>query len=203
MTSGVYAITNLKTSEVYIGSSKNVESRFYNHKSALNAGRHHSCKLQQDWDEYGKSSFSFDLLQEVIELIDLAEIEQRLIHEYKAWLGYNTQKKVSPYKPRVNHSQDAVILECPYCHKPMSLNGKTRAGSQKYRCIKGCRTPEGKKVAITDSDRPPHRPKSGKAKSQAELTAAWKLRDPIGYAESQRRRNAKRNAKNKALKAVL
>ena len=93
--------------------------------------------------------------------------------------------------------------DCPYCHTPMSRNGATKAGSQKYICTKGCRMPEGKKVTVTDSEHPPHRPKSGKAKSQAELTAAWKLRDPIGYAESQRRRNAKRNAKNKALKAVL
>lgn len=93
--------------------------------------------------------------------------------------------------------------DCPYCHTQMSRNGATKAGSQKYICTKGCRTSEGKKVTVTDSDRLPHRPKSGKAKSQAELTAAWKERDPIGYAESQRRRNAKRNAKNKALKATL
>jgi hypothetical protein len=81
----------------------------------------------------------------------------------------------------------------------MSKNGATRAGSQKYICTKGCRTPEGKKVTIADSDRPPHRPKSGKAKSRKELNAAWKERDPIGYAESQKRRNARRNAKNKKM----
>ena len=93
--------------------------------------------------------------------------------------------------------------ECPYCHNLMSRSGKQKSGAQKYTCTRGCKTPDGKAVTITDSARPAHRPKSGKAKSQAELTAAWKERDPIGYAESQRRRNAKRNAKNKALKAIL
>jgi hypothetical protein len=83
----------------------------------------------------------------------------------------------------------------------MSRNGvtKAKAGAQIYKCTRGCRTPDGKAVIIIDSDRPAHRPKSGKAKSQAELTAAWKERDPVGYAESQKRRNAKRNAKKKAV----
>ena len=89
--------------------------------------------------------------------------------------------------------------DCPYCHNPMSRNGATKAGAQKYKCTRGCKTPDGKAVTITDSDRPAHRPKSGKAKTQKQLTAAWKERDPVGYAESQKRRNAKRNAKKKAV----
>ena len=90
--------------------------------------------------------------------------------------------------------------DCPYCRLPMSRNGVTEAGSQKYICTKGCRTPEGKKVIITDSDRPPHRPKSGNAKSQKELTADWKERDPIGYRAAMKRKQERRKAKRRELK---
>jgi hypothetical protein len=117
-------------------------------------------------------------------------------------MSYNTQKKAYRNGSQENYNPDAVIPNCPYCHLPMARSGQQKSRAQKYKCTRGCRTPEGKAVTITDSDRPPHRPKSDKAKTQKELTAAWKLRDPIGYAESQKRRNAKRNAKNKALKKV-
>jgi hypothetical protein len=83
----------------------------------------------------------------------------------------------------------------------MAKSGKQTSGAQKYRCCRGCKTPEGKAVVITDSDRPAHRPVSGR-KSRKEYREAWKLRDPVGYAESQKRRNAKRYAKIKALKVL-
>jgi hypothetical protein len=43
--------------------------------------------------------------------------------------------------------------DCPYCHKPMSYNGTKPSGASQYRCRRGCLTPEGKTVTMTDSDR--------------------------------------------------
>ena len=46
---GIYKIENIKTGKIYIGSSKNIKSRFYTHKRELEKGTHHSYKLQKSY----------------------------------------------------------------------------------------------------------------------------------------------------------
>lgn len=89
MTQGIYAITNKLNGKVYIGCSKNIKTRFNSHKALLKKGIHHSTKLQQEWDQYGKESFDFSIIQEVEDSESLLEVEQQFIKEYKAWQGYN------------------------------------------------------------------------------------------------------------------
>jgi hypothetical protein len=90
--------------------------------------------------------------------------------------------------------------DCPYCHRPMSFNGTQISGAEVYRCRRGCLTSEGKTVTKTISNRPAHRPKSGNAKSQKELTARWKENDPEGYRAAMKRKQDRRKAKRKELK---
>ena len=92
MTQGIYAISNKVNGKAYIGSSKNIESRFNNHKSLLKSGKHLAPKLQKEWDEYGADSFELVILREIEESINLVEIEQEFIDQYKAWQHYNTRK---------------------------------------------------------------------------------------------------------------
>lgn len=62
---GIYKITNIKNNKVYIGSTDNMERRILQHKNELNNNKHHSYKLQMDWNKYGENNFTFDLLEEI------------------------------------------------------------------------------------------------------------------------------------------
>lgn len=42
MSCGVYQIVNIKNNNRYIGSSINIEDRFYAHKHGLRCGKHHN-----------------------------------------------------------------------------------------------------------------------------------------------------------------
>jgi group I intron endonuclease len=61
---GIYIIKCDQESAVYIGSSKDIESRWRHHKWLLKNNRHHSYKLQMAWNAYGDESFSFEILEE-------------------------------------------------------------------------------------------------------------------------------------------
>ena len=64
---GVYKITNIINGKVYIGESLNIERRWDEHKLELENGTHHSFKLQNDYNEYGKNNFIFEVLKEIDE----------------------------------------------------------------------------------------------------------------------------------------
>jgi predicted GIY-YIG superfamily endonuclease len=51
--SGIYYIKNITNNKLYIGSSKDILKRFYEHKRLLRHNKHHSIRLQRAWDKYG------------------------------------------------------------------------------------------------------------------------------------------------------
>lgn len=61
--SGIYAIRCLKNDKVYVGSAVNIARRWYEHRTDLNRGIHHSARLQASWTRYGSESFSFEILE--------------------------------------------------------------------------------------------------------------------------------------------
>ena len=61
-TRGLYKIENKVNGKVYIGESINIEQRWNIHLEDLIANKHHSYKLQKDWNEYGEDKFSFEVL---------------------------------------------------------------------------------------------------------------------------------------------
>jgi group I intron endonuclease len=83
MLSGIYKITNLTTSQIYIGSSVDVRRRMMKHKSLLKRGDHHSIFLQRSWDKYGEEAFDFELILKVPETSALLENEQKFIDDLK------------------------------------------------------------------------------------------------------------------------
>ena len=89
---GVYKITNTVTGKFYIGSSRNIASRWSNHK--YNANRKLNS-MYQDMKELGLECFKFEIIEECSENI-LTEREQywiNMLHpEYnrqKAYTGIN------------------------------------------------------------------------------------------------------------------
>ena len=55
----VYIIINRLTGKMYIGKTNHFNRRKQNHVSLLNNGRHPNCYLQEDWNIFGASIFTF------------------------------------------------------------------------------------------------------------------------------------------------
>ena len=81
MISGIYSIRNLVNDHIYIGSSVNIESRWRSHKNQLKKNRHHSSKLQNAYNKYGKDNFIF-------EVISYIEDKTKLINYEQKWLDF-------------------------------------------------------------------------------------------------------------------
>lgn len=90
-TVGIYRIRNLINGKVYVGSSKGIEYRCYEHRKDLRKNQHQNQYLQNAWNKHGEPNFVF----EVVELCDmtvLLEREQWWINNTKCAsrdLGYN------------------------------------------------------------------------------------------------------------------
>jgi hypothetical protein len=71
---GIYRIVNLISGDFYIGSSKDIERRWSEHKRKLNIKKHQNVILQRAWDKYGENNFSFEVV-ESCSLEDLLVLE--------------------------------------------------------------------------------------------------------------------------------
>ncbi len=76
----------------YIGyTTQRPENRFSHHKAYLNKGTHGNKALQADWNKYGKSAFSFEVIAEVPDAKCKSRIESSYIDFYSPNL-YNKMK---------------------------------------------------------------------------------------------------------------
>jgi group I intron endonuclease len=64
---GIYEIMNIISNKSYIGSSKDIETRWKRHIRDLNNNKHHNIYLQRSFNIYGIDNFQFN----VIELCDI------------------------------------------------------------------------------------------------------------------------------------
>jgi len=69
----IYKIVCSVNGKVYIGQSKNPMKRWNEHCNSLNAGRHHSARLQRAWNKYGGESF----VHSIIEFCDPSSADER------------------------------------------------------------------------------------------------------------------------------
>lgn len=68
-TSGIYRITCLPTSKIYIGSSIDVYKRICTHKFQLRRNKHPNQYLQRAWNKYLEDSFKFELIEETSDIL--------------------------------------------------------------------------------------------------------------------------------------
>ena len=85
---GVYKITNTITGDFYIGSSKNVKSRWAVHKCHSTWKNNPNNPMYLDMKHYGTDKFEFEILAEV-EAEQLKETEQQFIELLKP--AYNNR----------------------------------------------------------------------------------------------------------------
>lgn len=87
---GIYKITNQTTKRFYIGSSKEINSRWADHLIRLRLGKHVNYFLQSDFNTFGESDFVFEILEFVDASLQLIT-EQKYLDLYKPFwpTGYN------------------------------------------------------------------------------------------------------------------
>ena len=98
MTTGVYKITNLVNGKVYIGASKNIEKRWWEHRSGYTA-------IAEDLKTFGLDSFKFEVLLECPEDM-LCQWERDMICLYDSddpEKGYNS-KYDKPYSLKISET---------------------------------------------------------------------------------------------------
>lgn len=62
---GIYIVKNLRTGDTYIGASRDLQKRKYQHLYCLSAGVHSSKKLQSAFTPFDDAEFGFEVLEEV------------------------------------------------------------------------------------------------------------------------------------------
>jgi hypothetical protein len=89
--SGIYSITNTINGKKYIGRSKCIYKRWERHRTTLKNNKDAVNRyLQNAYNKYGKDSFEFEIIEEVIENIEKRELYY--IKEFKTYqceFGYN------------------------------------------------------------------------------------------------------------------
>lgn len=100
---GVYQILNKKNHKIYVGSSLNLMGKLNSSRFQLELQSHYNKALQEDWNMYGKESFSFEILEQLDpEKINkenwpkaLAELEEKWLDKLEPYKerGYNKQKE--------------------------------------------------------------------------------------------------------------
>lgn len=78
-TAGVYKITNNISGKIYIGESENIDRRWKEHLTDFENNNHCNKQLQTDFNNYGKDSFTF----EVIESIKISDTENESVSNIK------------------------------------------------------------------------------------------------------------------------
>jgi group I intron endonuclease len=63
--SGIYKIINKINGKYYVGSAKNIRSRWNGHRHLLNKNIHKNPHLQNSWNKYGIDNFEFIIIEEI------------------------------------------------------------------------------------------------------------------------------------------
>ena len=112
---GVYKITNTINGKLYVGSSKDITSRWDQHKRKLNNETHGNPHLQNAWLMYGGENFKFEIIEECSSDIQF-EREQYYLDLLNPFdgNGYNIVRRISEKYTSDNYIEKV----CERCHKP-------------------------------------------------------------------------------------
>lgn len=128
MKSGIYIIINIKSNKIYAGQSKDAKQRIRKHKEMLKRNVHYSKYLQEDWNKYGESMFSF----EVVEKIESYNKQEMLLKESEwiNWYKNNTNNdiyNISPGMNKMSEETKKILSHKSSINNPRYWLGKKRS----------------------------------------------------------------------------
>jgi group I intron endonuclease len=80
--SGIYKIVNKSNGKYYVGSSKDIQDRWIQHKADLRNNNHKNDYLQNSWNKHGETTFDFVVVENV-DKKDLLLVEQKYLNIVK------------------------------------------------------------------------------------------------------------------------
>lgn len=110
----IYAIININNNKRYIGSTICAKRRFKEHFNFLNKNKHQSPYLQNAWNKYGASNFTFEIIEYVEDFNSLIEREQ--------WWIDNTENIYNLSKTAGNNGIGILNYQSKKCYQ-YSLDG--------------------------------------------------------------------------------
>ena len=150
---GVYKITNTVTGDFYIGSSKDVKSRWAKHKCLSKWKEYPNNPMYLDMKKYGVEKFVFEILAEA-EPEYLKEAEQQFIDLLKPTYNSNNAKgldvdKYKEYKKEYNKEYRKKYYNqlCSYNNEILTLSA---LATRFYRAGVEHPTIEAKKYIINN-----------------------------------------------------
>ena len=127
--SGIYKITNTITGDFYIGSSKDVKSRWAVRKCQSTWNKCPNNPMYLDMQKYGLDNFAFEILEEV-EPEELKEAEQKFIETLKP--TYNDRnangwdiERCKEYQKEYQKSDKRKQYQKQYHNQLCCYNGQT------------------------------------------------------------------------------
>ena len=131
--SAVYKITNKITGDFYIGSSKDIKSRWRNHKKPSAWNKQPNNPMYIDMRKYGVEKFDFEVIEEVEEG-SLKEAEQQFIETLKptynsiranGWDIERYKEYNKEYMKQYNKSDKRKKAQKKYDNQLCNYNGET------------------------------------------------------------------------------
>lgn len=170
---GIYQIEHNKLKKVYIGSSRDLKTRFVEHRANLRANKHVNKKLQNAWNKYGEDAFVFSILEVVEDSKNLLAREQFWMDKSDAAKrGYNILPTAGSCRGRVLTAEHKARISA-------ANTGKKRdeAAKEKIRAARATQT------ANTEAM---HRANTGRKRSDAACRAISEGRKGIKLSASHR-----------------
>lgn len=146
--SGIYVIQNIVNDKIYIGSSVNMHKRRISHYNCLRRGMHNNVKLQNAFNKYGESNFTFSVVECVKDKSNLIDREQ-------VWLDFlKPEYNICPSANKLIISEETRLrLSLSHIGNKHTEESKKKIGEaskgNKYRV--GVKLSEEHKKAISNA----------------------------------------------------
>ena len=136
--SAVYKITNTITGDFYIGSSKNIKSRWAAHKRPSVWKQCPNKQLYKDMQKYGVDKFVFEILEEV-ESEKLKKKEQQFIEILKPTYNDRNAKGLDIERYKESRKSDKCKEYYKEYYKKYQKSNKYKNYQQDYRKSDKCK----------------------------------------------------------------